>query len=397
MKLPSLQRRTLMLIGVGVVTAALFGYVVLRSGPLAPVAVTTAAVEARSISPVLFGVGTVEARFSYKIGPTNAGRLGKVFVDVGDQVRAGQVLAEMDPVDLDARIAALDAAIGRAEASVRVVDAQVDDALARKDYAHAQAVRYEELWKTRAVSEVAVETKRQEGRVSDAALLAAQSNLLAAQQDLQRNRADRDGLIKQGENLVLSAPVDGVIAARKAETGTTMIAGQAVIEMIDLKNLWINARFDQVAAAGLRRGLPASIALRSRGGKDAPGRVARVEVLADAVTEENLAKVEFSALPAPPPPIGELAEVLVILPALAVSPTIPNAAIQTIDGKLGVWKIEGWRIRFTPVQLGGADIEGVTQVTKGLKAGDQIVVYSASRLASTSRIRVSDNAAELLR
>ncbi len=101
MKLPSL-----MLIGVGAVTAALFGYVVLRSGPLAPVAVRTAAVEARSISPALFGIGTVEARFSYKIGPTIAGRVAKINVDVGERVRAGQVLAEMDPVDLDARIAA---------------------------------------------------------------------------------------------------------------------------------------------------------------------------------------------------------------------------------------------------------------------------------------------------
>ena len=397
MKLPSLQRRTLMLIGVGAVTAALFGYVVLRSGPLAPVAVTTAAVEARSISPALFGIGTVEARFSYKIGPTFAGRVAKIHVDVGDRVQAGQVLAEMDPVDLDARIAALDAAIGRAEASIETAEAQVDDALARSDFALAQAKRYEELWKTRAVSQVAVETRRQDSQVADAALSAARSNLLASQRDLQRNRADRDGLVKQRENLVLCAPVDGVIAARRAEPGTTMVAGQAVIEMIDPKNLWINARFDQIAATGLRQDLPASIALRSRAGKGVPGRVARVEVLADAVTEENLAKVEFETLPEPLPPIGELAEVSVALPELAVSPAIPNAAIQNVGGKLGVWKIEDGKIRFTAVQLGAADLEGIVQVTKGLKVGDRIVVYSASRLASTSRIRVTDNPAELLK
>lgn len=181
MKLPSLQRRTLLLIGVGAVTAALFGYVVLRSGPLAPVSVTTAVVEARSISPALFGIGTVEARFSYKIGPTSAGRIGRILVDVGDQVRSGQTLAEMDPVDLDARIAALEAAIGRAEASIKVAEAQVVDTRTRKDYALAQAKRYEELWKTRAVSEVAVETKRQESEVAQAALgRSVQSSRFAA-------------------------------------------------------------------------------------------------------------------------------------------------------------------------------------------------------------------------
>jgi len=396
-KLPSVSRRTLMLIGVGAVAAALFGYVVLRSGPLAPVAVRIAAVEARSISPALFGIGTVEARFSYKIGPTIAGRVAKINVDVGNRVRAGQVLAEMDPIDLDARIAALNAAIGRAEASIRTAEAQVEDASARRDFTLAQTKRYDELWKTRTVSEVAVETKRQDNQVADAALSAARSNLLAARQDVQRNRADREGLIKQRENLILFAPVDGVIAARKAELGTTIVAGQAVIEMIDPKNLWINARFDQVAATGLQQNLPASIALRSRAGKSVPGRVARVEVLADAVTEENLAKVEFDTLPEPLPPIGELAEVTVALPELPASPVIPNAAIQSLNGKPVVWRVEDGKIHVATVQFGSSDLNGAIQVTKGLKVGDQIVVYSASRLASTSRIRVTDNSTELLK
>lgn len=397
MKLPSLPRRSLMLLGVAAAIATLFGYVVLRSGPLAPVAVTTAAVEARSISPALFGVGTVEARFSYKIGPTNAGRIGKIYVDVGDRVRAGQTLAEMDPVDLDARVAALDAAIGRAEASIKTAEAQVDDASARKDYAHTQANRYEQLWKTRAISEVAVETKRQDSQVAYAVLAAAQSNLVAAQQDLQRNRSDRDGLVKQQENLVLLAPVDGVIAARNAEPGTTIVAGQAVVEMIDPKSLWINARFDQIAATSLRQGLPAQISLRSRGGKSVPGRVSRVEVLADSVTEENLAKVKFDTLSEPLPPIGELAEVTVALPELSSTPVIPNAAIQNINGKTGVWKVEDGKIRFTLVQLGPSDLEGIVQVTTGLTVGDQIIVYSASRLSSTSRIRVVYDPAELIK
>ncbi|MDG4892502.1 efflux RND transporter periplasmic adaptor subunit [Mesorhizobium sp. WSM4976] len=397
MKLPLLQRRTFMLLAVAAPIAALFGYVVLRSGPLAPVAVMIADVESRTVSPALFGIGTVEARFSYKIGPTIAGRIGKMHVDVGDQVRAGQVLAEMDPVDLDDRIAALNAAIRRAEASIKAAEAQVDDALARKDYARIQAKRYDELWSSRTVSEVAVETKRQDSQVALAAFSAAQSNLLAAQQDLERNRSDRDGLIKQRENLILRAPVDGVIAARNAEPGTTMVAGQAVIEMIDPGNLWIDARFDQIAATGLRKGLSAQVTLRSHGGMGLPGRVSRVEVVADSVTEANLAKVEFDALPDPFPPIGELAEVTVALPKLPAALAIPNAAIQNVDGKTGVWKIEDGKARFTAVQLGASDLGGTVQVTKGLQAGDKVVVYSASRLTGTSRIHVTDNRTELLK
>lgn len=397
MKLPSFQRRTLMILAIAIPIAAVFGYVALRSGPLAPVVVMTASVESQSISPALFGIGTVEARFAYKIGPTSAGRIAKIFVDVGDKVHAGQVLVEMDPVDLNERIAALDAAIGRAEASVTTAEAQVDDALARKDYAQTQARRHEQLWKARAVSEVAVETKRQESQVASAVLAAAQSNLVGAQQDLQRNRADRDGLVKQQENLVLCAPVDGVVAARNAEPGTTIVAGQAVIEMIDPKNLWVNTRFDQIAATGLRKGLSAQISLRSNGGNSVAGRVARIEVLADSVTEENLAKIGFEALPELLPSIGELAEVTVALSELPTSPVIPNAAIQNVGGNTGVWKVENGKIRFATIQVGASDLEGTVQVTKGLEVGDQIVVYSASRLTGTSRIYVTDKPTELLK
>lgn len=397
MKLPSLQRRSLMLMAIVIPIVALFGYVVMRSGPLAPVAVMTASVETRPISPALFGIGTVEARFSYKIGPTVAGRVGKAFVDVGDRVRAGQVLAEINPVDLDDRVTALDAATRHAEASITAAKAQLEDAVVRKDYAEAQAKRYDQLWKNRTVSEMAVETKRHDSEVALAAVSAAQSNLAAAQQDLERNRAERDGLIKQRENLVLHAPVDGVIAARNAEPGTTVVAGEAVIEMIDPTNLWINARFDQIAAIGLRRGLSARISLRSHGNMSVPGQVSRVEVLADSVTEENLAKVGFDALPEPLPPIGELAEVTIALPELSSTSTIPNAAVQNVAGKTGVWKVEDGRARFTAVELGVSDLAGIVQVTKGLRPGDEIVVHSASRLTGASRIQITDNPAELLK
>ncbi|MDI6838847.1 MAG: efflux RND transporter periplasmic adaptor subunit [Rhizobiaceae bacterium] len=386
-----------MLLAVAVPIVALFGYVVLRSGPLAPVSVRTAVVENRSISPALFGIGTVEARFSYKIGPTIAARVGSVHVDVGDTVSAGQPLAEMDPVDINDRIASLDAAISRAEASIKAAEAQVEDALARKEYADLQAARYDALWKSQTVSKAAVETRKQDSQVALAALSAAQSNLAVAGQDLRRNHADRDGLVKQRDTLILLAPVDGVVVARNAESGTTVVAGQAVIEMIDPKNLWINARFDQIAAKGLRKALPAQIALRSHGGTAIVGQVSRVEVLADPVTEENLAKVEFGTLPDPLPPIGELAEVTIALPALPSSPAIPNAALQNVDGRTGVWRIDDGDIQFAPVQVGVADLDGTVQITGGLQAGDVIVVHSASRLTGTSRIRIVDKPAELLK
>lgn len=379
MKLPHLRRSTLALISAIVPLLGLFVYVVLRSGPLAPIAVVATTVETRSISPALFGVGTVEARYVYKIGPTVAGRVKRLDVEVGDRVSGGQVLGEMDPVDLDDRVRIQEAVIKRADAAVR-------EALARRTYARGQEARYEKLLLTHAASVEAVEGRRQERQVADA-------SHSAALEELSRARADREAAVAQRSNLRLVAPVDGLVAARDIEPGTTVVAGQAVVEVIDTTKLWINARFDQISAAGLAAGLSARITLRSRGDDGLEGTVVRVEPLADSITEETLAKVAFDTPSQSMPPIGELAEVTLALPALPASTVIPNAAIHRIDGGVGVWLVTDDGLEFRPVRLGVDDLDGNVQVVEGLNQGERVVLFSEKALTARSRIHVVERLA----
>lgn len=376
MKRLPLQHRTLGLIAVLVPMLALFVYVALRSGPLAPVAVTVTTVENRPIAPALFGIGTVAARYTYRIGPTFAGRVKRLDVHVGERVKAGQVLGEMDPVDLDDRVQGQEAALMGAQAQLR-------EARARQAYALTQARRYEQLLTGRAVSEEMVSGKRQELQVAEA-------GLSAASQQIARARADREALMAQRSNLRLIAPVDGIVAARNADPGTTVVAGQSVVELVDPESLWVNTRFDQISAQGLQADLPARIVLRSRAGKVLAGRVLLVEPMADAVTEELLSKVVFDRLPVPTPPLGELAEVTVSLPALPARPVIPNASIQRVDGELGVWKVQDGDLQWVPVKPGSTDLDGNVQVIEGVAPGDRVVTYSERVLTGRSRIHVVD-------
>jgi HlyD family secretion protein len=377
MKQLPMQGRTLALLAVIIPLFALFVYVGFRSGPLAPVAVTVATVESQAIMPALFGIGTVEARYTYRIGPTFAGRVKRLDVHVGDQVKAGQELGEMDPIDLDDRVRSQASAHKRAEAALR-------EATARQVYAQTQVRRYEQLFAVRSTSEEVVTTKRQELQIADA-------TLSAAREDLARARSDREALIMQRSNLRLISPADGMVIVRAADPGTTVVAGQAVVEVIDSKNLWINVRFDQISASGLAAGLPAKTVLRSRNGKVLKGHVLRVEPKADSVTEEILAKVSFDVQPDPLPPLGELAEVTVDLPALPAAPVVLNSAIQRDGDTLGVWKITDGDLYFTPVRLGASDLDGYIQVREGLKNGDQIVVYSEKALTPHNRIHIVEH------
>lgn len=371
-----LQRRTLALLAVVVPLLALFIYVVLRSGPLAPVAVTVATVKQRAITPALFGIGTVEARTTYHVGPTVAGRVLRLSVEVGERVSAGQVLGEMDAVDFDERLRAQAAAVQRAQASLK-------DALARQQQAQTQATRYSQLLAVRATSEETATARQQD-------LASANAALAGSQAEVARLRAELEALRTQRGQLRLRAPADALVTARLAEPGSTVVPGQAVVDLVDPASLWVNVRFDQTSSAGLRANLPAQVLLRSDTTAPLAAHVLRVEPLADAVTEETLAKVVLATLPTPLPPLGTLAEVTITLPELAAAPTIPNAALRRVGGKMGVWELGADGLRFAPLVLGQADLDGQVQVQSGLKEGARIVVYSEKELSARSNTHVVD-------
>ncbi|MDK2797280.1 MAG: HlyD family secretion protein [Tepidiphilus sp.] len=131
MKLNRARLRQYGLITGGLAVVMAFPWIALTQGPMAPVRVTVAPVARGDLQPAVFGIGTVEARHAYAIGPTQPGRLLAVHVDQGDVVKAGQVLAEMDPVDLDQRLAAADSARARAVYAVEMAAAQAREAASR--------------------------------------------------------------------------------------------------------------------------------------------------------------------------------------------------------------------------------------------------------------------------
>ena len=380
-------------IGIGALAFGLIAalaFVALRTGPLAPVRVTVMSIQEGKLSPAIFGIGTVEARRNWMIGPTVAGRVLSVRVDVGDVVKAGQLLAEMDPVDLDQRLAALDAALARATSIQAAAQAQVADATARRELAAINAKRNQDLAAQNFISPGALESRLQEKASADATLQAAQANLSGSAQDITRQKADRAALQQQRGNVRLLAPADGVVTSRDAEAGSTVVAGQPVLRLIDPASLWVRMRVDQGRSAGLTPGLKASIILRSQPRTPLQGQVARVELLADAVTEERIAQIAFTAPPGFTASVGELAEIELQLPQAPATLLLPNAGIQRLQGQTGVWRLTDGKPAFTPVRLGASGLDGRVQILEGLKAGDEVVVYSQKALTEGARVQVVD-------
>lgn len=368
------------------------GLVFTRSGPLAPVPVTVATVEQAVVQPALFGIGSVQARVGWNVGPLATGRVLRVLVDVGDRVRAGQVLAEMDPVDFAQRLAALDAAVQRAQSAQGAQHAQWQETQARQQLAQGNAQRNKELAAQQFISASALEGRLTELQQANAAVAVAQASLNASVRDVERLQAERAAAVQQRGALRMLAPADAMVLARVAEPGSTVVGGQALLQLVDPASLWVRMRVDMGRSQALAAGLSARVVLRSRPGVERPGHVVRVEPLADSVTEERIAHVALDADGAEPlvPAVGEMAEVTLALPASAPGPVVPNASVQQRQGQTGVWRLQDGRTQFVPVRLGAHSLDGRVQVLQGLQAGDVVVVHSQAPLRDAQRVRVQD-------
>jgi len=106
-------------------------FLIMIKSPLAPVRVQTVQLRVGNLRPALFGIGTVEALRSCTIGPTRTGRLQLLLVDHGDRVVAGQLLGEMDLVDLPDQLQSAQMSVEKGEHQVEAAQARLDEANSR--------------------------------------------------------------------------------------------------------------------------------------------------------------------------------------------------------------------------------------------------------------------------
>ena len=189
----------------------------------------------------------------------------------------------------------------------------------------------------------------------------------------------------------LMSPIMGVAASLVMGWGKRLLLGLLLVLAAALGAIAVGWMFAALLSpAGT--GLPAEVVLRSRPGEPIAGKVARVELLGDSVTEERIAQVAFETLPGGIS-IGELAEVTVRLPEPDAALVLPNAAIKYRHGSTGVWLATADGLRFATVDTGAASLDGKVQVLRGLAAGDRVVVHSERELSENTRIKVVDGLA----
>ncbi len=371
------DRRTLGRAALAVLLLALAGGAAGWVFLLRPVSVALLAPR-EGVTVQVFGLGTVEARVSSRLGFKLAGVLGELRVDVGDRVPAGTLLARLDDREQAARLARARAAVAQAEAGVARASAVVTRTDAVEANAARTDARRQALLPGRDVSAEAADTAR-------AALQIARADGAVAHADLAVARAAADDARANAELEAvtldlhrLAAPFDGLVTARSREPGTALAAGEPVLTLVDPATIWVLAYIDESRSGAVRVGQPAQIVLRSAPGHPLPGHVARIEIESDRVNEERRIQVAFDRIPADPH-LGEQAEVTITTATVPRGVFVPEAAFDGLRAGHGtVWTLEDGRLARREVSLGAHLLDGSFQVT-GLPAGARVLATLPAR------------------
>lgn len=258
----------------------------------------------------VYGIGTVEARIQSEIGFELGGTLVELAADQGDRVGKGAVLARLDPREQQAVVAQAEAGLVQAEAAMLQARARLDRARAVQTQKRSVNQRRQELQRKGTVSAEAAEDAQAAAEIAVADVAVAQADVEAARGNLESARASLNRERERLAKFTLTAPYDGMVVKRERELGAAVVAGSQVFTVIDPATVWVRAYVDEAQAGALTMGQPARIALRSMPGKEFAGKVARIDIEADRVSEERKVHVGFDAVPADFH-LGEQAEVFV--------------------------------------------------------------------------------------
>jgi RND family efflux transporter MFP subunit len=256
------------------------------------------------------GVGTIEAKEIVVLAPKTTSKIQELFADEGDVVQEGQVLAKMEISELRGNLQESSVAIEKSRSQMESQKAIIEDLKAKKNLADSTLARYTALLKGGFVTQAEFDSAQAVSRSAAAQLMSAKENLKISEYDIAKSIATRTIQQDKIDDLILRSPFDGVVVSRNFEAGSTVGAGMAVFRLANPKTLWIKTYIDERQSANVKVGQSATVTLRSFPDQKFSGKVVRIGVESDRITEERVVYVGLDSIPNPLH-IGEQAETVI--------------------------------------------------------------------------------------
>jgi membrane fusion protein, multidrug efflux system len=334
--------------------------------PTAPVrAVRTMTVSADTAGGSSEYAAEVRARTESRLGFRVGGKIVRRSANVGDTVKAGQVLAQLDPQDLN---------LGQEAARAGLVAAQ-----ANFDQTSADFKRFKEL--------------RDQGFISSAELERRETALKSAQAQLDQARAQSSVQGNQAAYASLVADASGVITSVDAEPGMVVAAGAPVVRLAHdgPRDMVFNVPEDKVSQIKALAAQPGRFKARLWGSDDSlPVHIREIAAAADPVTRTFAVKADLGKTPeAAAVRLGQTATIVADLPKMAGISKLPLSALREEQGKTAVWVVDKttMTVASKDVQIAGAEGNDVV-VTGGLAPGQMIVTAGVHVLNPGQQVKL---------
>ncbi len=402
------EGRKLVWIGMAVLAIALAGggvWYALRQ-PADPTGPALAPVMRRDLSATVTATGTIKAMVGaeVKVGSRIPGRVEQLAVQVGDQVKAGQVIARLEQDDLRAAVEKARADLAAAEAKLATVrngartqelqaaEATLRQAEANRLLAQVNLDRYRQLYQDGGIALQVMDTAARDYDVTVAQVRTAREQLSLIREkytaeDLQYAEAQvhqAQAALRMAEaNLgyaTITAPMGGVVASVSTQQGETVTSGSAAaqaptfVTIIDLNRLQVDAYVDETDIGKVRVGQEATFGVDAYPDKEFRGNV--TAIYPKALIQQNV--VTYDVVIAIDNREGLLRPDMTTNTTITVAKrekvlAIPNQAVRREDGDRVVFVQDGDRLVRRPVKTGWKD-KTYTEILSGLKEGEQVVV-----------------------
>ncbi len=325
---------------------------------------TVVVVHPESVAPAAEVVlpGNAQAFVDAPIYARINGYLKRWYVDIGDHVKAGQLLAEIESPETDQQLAQARADLATAQANLHL--------------STITAERYQNLLKSDSVARQDVDEKIGDREAKQSVVDSASANV--------KRLTDTQGFEK-----VLS-PFEGTITARKTDTGTLVDAGangtaKELFHLGSMDKLRIYVSVPEVDSRAARVGVIADLTLEEYPGRNFRGEVVRTAEAIDPASRTLLTEVDADNAKGELLP-GSYIQVHLRVPPTASAVTVPVSALLFRAEGLRIGVVHGATVELIPVTL-GRDFGNSTEVITGLKASDWVIANPSDSLVTGTVVK----------
>jgi len=309
-----------------------------------------------------------------------AGYIKNIYVDIGDRVHTGEVLAVLEIPELVAQVDAAKAAVHSAQEEIQRAQSEVSRAEADNVALHANAERLVNTDKARPglIAQQELDDATAKDRASQAQVDAAKSALAAAKQQLEVAKADQQHYAALSNYATITAPYDGVVTWRYADTGALVQAGTSntsglpVVTVAQSDLLRLRIPVPESLAAKVRIGDSADVKVQATG-EHFTGKVTRFTDALDPATRTMQVEID---VPNPTYRLqpGMYANVTLLANSRSDALTIPVTSILRSETKTSVLVLDSQdRVQVRQVDL-GVESSNRAQVLSGLSEGERVIV-----------------------